>query len=571
MSRQILINAGIFETRIAILEGGQLVDFYAERGGGIVGNIYKGRVDTVLPGMDAAFVDIGLPQNAFLHVSNVVMAGETRSATSRREARSRSITEVVKPGQEILVQVERAPVGTKGPRVSTRFSLPGRFLVLIGPDTSHVGVSRRIEDPQERSRLRALGEKLRTPERALIIRTEAEGATEEELKQDVAYLTQLWDDIHARARRAKPPALIHQDVSVLYRVCRDFFTADVDRLIVDNETDYHHILHSLDTLAPDLKDRVELYQGARPLFLQYGLEAEIETALQRDVPLHSGGHITIDETEALTVIDVNTGKFVGTRRLADTILTTNLEAAEEIARQLRLRDIGGIIIIDFIDMDRTRDRVKVYSRLEQALARDRARTRIVHISPLALVEVTRKRTGDSLSHEVSDQCPHCQGRGRILSGETIAIRTENQLAELAFESRQPACLVQAHPEVVDLLIGPGGETAALLEERLGRELYIRARDDFAFGTVEISTGTPEEIAQKTTLFKPQEVHRISPRDVYESRSNQTVAILDGYVIGLPEGVQIPAHGTRIKLTEASRSFGLAQLSNPVGRRRSRAT
>jgi ribonuclease G len=564
VSRKILINSGIFETRVAIIQDGCLTDFYAERGSGIVGNVYKGRVENVLPGMDAAFVDIGLPKNAFLYVSNVFTED-----TSRRNVRyrPRSITDVVKPGQELLVQVERAAVGSKGPRVSTRLSLPGRFVVLLGPDANHVGVSRRIEDPQERSRLRSIGERLRPPERGLIMRTESEGASEQELAQDVEYLNKLWHDIHQTARHTPAPALIHQDASIIYRICRDFFTEEVDCLLIDSPEQYARILETMESLAPELRNRVQLYQGERPLFLQYGLEQEIDNAIQRNVFLPSGGHLTIDETEALTIVDVNTGKFVGTTHLADTILTTNLEAADEIARQLRLRDIGGIIIIDFIDMDRMRDRVRVYSRLEQALSQDRARTKIVHISPLSLVEVTRKRTGDSLAHEVSEQCQHCRGRGRVPTVETIAIRTENQLAELAFRTKQPTYLIQAHRDVADRLIGPEGETAAQLEEKIGYQLFIRVGEDIPLETVDICPGTLSEIEQKILLPKPGEEFKITPRDIYASRSNQTVAIIEGYVVGLPEGIHIAGPGATIRLTQVTRSYGQAELVGPLKRKR----
>jgi len=559
MSRQILINSGIFETRVAILEGGQLVDFYAERGSGIVGNVYKGRVENVLPGMDAAFVNIGLSKNAFLYVSNIVPEVSPPSPGSKI-VRPRPITELVKEGQEILVQVERASIGSKGPRVSTRLSLPGRFVVLIGPDARHIGVSRRIEDPQERHRLRALGEKFCPPHRALIMRTEAEGATEEEIRQDLEYLLRLWEEIHEKAQRLSAPALIYQDASIIYRICRDFFTAEVDRVIVDHEEDYRQILDIMDSLDPALKERVKLHPGERPLFLEYDLERELEKVLQREVPLASGGYLTIDETEAITAIDVNTGRYVGTTRLADTILTTNLEAAEEIARQLRLRDIGGIIIVDFIDMERIRDRVKVYSALERALERDRARTKIVHVSPLALVEITRKRTGNSLVFGVSEPCPGCQGRGRVLSAESLAIRAEHKLAEAVFLTSQPCYLMRVHVEVADWLVGPKGETAELLEEKIGRPLYIRVRDDNRRGDIEIIGGSREEIEGQLKLLPPGTEITITPQDKFISECNGPLAIVNGLLVKLPENCGLRRAGRRLRLREVKRSFAIAQLA-----------
>lgn len=556
MSRQILISSGIFETRVAIVEDGSLQDFYAERGSKTIGNVYKGRVENVLPGMDAAFVDIGLPKNAFLYVDNVVLPGEPKP----QRGKQRAITDLLKRGQEVVVQVERAAVGTKGPRATTRLSLPGRFVVMIGPDSRHIGVSRRIPDSQERNRLRQLGEKYQPKERALIMRTEAEGATDDEIKQDIEYLVELFDEIDGKAKKSKAPSLLHQDFSMVYRVCRDFFTADVAELMVDSKEDYQYILDIMGRLDPGMCQRVKLHDSPEPLFMVHGIEREIETALQRNVQLRSGGNLTIDETEALTVVDVNTGRFVGTKGLSDTILTTNLEAAQEIARQLRLRDIGGIIIVDFIDMDRTRDRIKVYSELERALERDRARTRIVHISPLALIEITRKRTGESLAHEISEICPSCHGRGYVLSPLTIAVQAENQVKEFAYQKSFEAYLVECAAEVGDLLVGPGGETVLTLEHQLDAAVYIRIHDGER-DQVYVNGGRRDEIESKIGWVKPDEVIKILPRDCFESETNQLVAIIDGMVIGLPDGARVQQRGAQISISEVNRSLAVAEFSD----------
>ncbi len=554
MSRQILISSGIFETRMAILEDGALQDFYAERGSKIIGNVYKGRVENVLPGMDAAFVDIGLPKNAFLYVDNVVLPGESRSQRSK----GRSIAELLKKGQEVVVQVERAAVGTKGPRATTKLSLPGRFVVMIGPESRHIGVSRRIPDSQERNRLRLLGEKYQPDDRALIMRTEAEGATEDEIRQDIEYLVELYDKVYAKAKSTRAPALLHQDFSMVYRVCRDFFTADVSKLIVDSKADYDYIHEIMGRLDKGMLDRVELHEGPEPLFLLHGIEREIETALQRQVMLRSGGNLTIDETEALTVVDVNTGRFVGSKGLSDTILTTNLEAADEIARQLRLRDVGGIIIVDFIDMDRTRDRIKVYSAMERALEKDRARTKIVHISPLALVEITRKRTGESLAHEISEVCPTCRGRGYVLSPITMAIQAETQVREMAFQKRHEAYLLECNVEVADLVIGPGGETAQALEERVGAPVFVRVHDGER-DQLYISGGQRQELEDRIGWVRPDEVIKILPRDCFESETNQLVAIIDGQVIGLPDGARVQQRGAQIRISGVERWLAFAEF------------
>ncbi len=556
MSRQILISSGIFETRVAIVEDGSLQDFYAERGSKTIGNVYKGRVENVLPGMDAAFVDIGLPKNAFLYVDNVVLPGEPKP----QRGKQRAITDLLKRGQEVVVQVERAAVGTKGPRATTRLSLPGRFVVMIGPDSRHIGVSRRIPDSQERNRLRQLGEKYQPKERALIMRTEAEGATDDEIKQDIEYLVELFDEIDGQAKKSKAPSLLHQDFSMIYRVCRDFFTADVAELMVDSQEDYQYILDIMSRLDPGMAQRVKLHDSPEPLFMVHGIEREIETALQRNVQLRSGGNLTIDETEALTVVDVNTGRFVGTKGLSDTILTTNLEAAQEIARQLRLRDIGGIIIVDFIDMDRTRDRIKVYSELERALERDRARTRIVHISPLALIEITRKRTGESLAHEISEICPSCHGRGYVLSPLTIAVQAENQVKEFAYQKSFEAYLVECAAEVGDLLVGPGGETVLTLEHQLDAAVYIRIHDGER-DQVYVNGGRRDEIESKLGWVKPDEVIKILPRDCFESETNQLVAIIDGMIIGLPDGARVQQRGAQITISEVNRSLAVAEFAD----------
>ena len=557
MSRQILISSGIFEKRMALIEDGALQDFYAERGSKVIGNVYKGRVENVLPGMDAAFVDIGLAKNAFLYVDNVVFPGES----AKERNKPRSIGDILKRGQEVVLQVERAAVGSKGPRSTMRLSLPGRFVVMIGPESKHIGVSRRIPESSERNRLRELGEEYQPEDRALIMRTEAEGATEEEIKQDIEYLVELWDEIFTKAKTTKAPALLHQDFSMVYRVCRDYFTAEVDKLVVDSQEDFEYIQEIMGRLDPSLVDRVVRHESPEPLFLVYGIEREIENALQRSVMLRSGGNLTIDETEALTVVDVNTGRFVGTKGLSDTILTTNVEAAQEIARQLRLRDIGGIIIVDFIDMDRTRDRIKVYAELERALERDRARTKIVHISPLALVEITRQRTGESLAHEISEVCPSCRGRGHILTPITMAIQAENQIRELAFQRPHEAYLIECHGDVADLLVGPGGETAHGLEERLNAPVYIRVHSGER-DQLYISGGRIDETEAKIGWVQRDEVIKILPRDCSESETNQMVAIIDGMMIGLPDAARVQQRGAQIVVTEVHRSLAFAEFVQP---------
>jgi ribonuclease G len=463
MAKEIVVNVGERETRIAVLEDSKLAELHIEREERVVGSLYKARVENVLPGMDAAFVDCGLERNAFLYVGDVLPsmdengsstigrspstamtsledeeddevdeddetddpaeAGEPASAgrrpngrrgsTRRSVLRHQKIKDVLKIGQEILVQVIKGPRGTKGARVSTRISLPGRYLVLM-PEADNIGVSRKIEDGKERDRLKKIGEKLREPGFGIIIRTEAEDKTEAELMADKEFLLKLWRQIQETARKTRAPALIHQDLTLVYKTIRDVFGSDVQKLILDDPKEYEKANELLDMVSPKLRGRIQLYTGEAPIFDHYNIESEIEKSLKRKVWLRSGGYLIFDETEALTVIDVNTGKFVGSSSLNETIVKTNIDAASEIARQLRLRDIGGIIVIDFIDMEIKQNRDEVMRVFRAALARDKTRTQVFDISELGLVEMTRKRVSEGLLESVSTTCETCQGRGFLI-------------------------------------------------------------------------------------------------------------------------------------------------------------
>ncbi|MGB9620147.1 MAG: Rne/Rng family ribonuclease, partial [Armatimonadota bacterium] len=415
MSKEIIVNVDSRETRVAIIESGKLVELMVEREERVVGSIYKCKVANVLSGMDAAFVDIGLDRNAFLYVGDVLPEMDDEFPSARREAgRAVKIKDVLKPGQELLVQVVKGPRGTKGARVSTRISLPGRYLVLM-PEADNIGVSRKIEAEGERERLKRIGENIRPLGFGLIVRTEAESRSEAELRQDLEFLLRMWGQIQEKAAKVSAPGLVHQDLSLIYKTIRDAFGSDVSKMIIDSPVDYEKAVELIELISPKMRSRLHLYDESEPIFERYSIESEIESLLRRKVWLKSGGHVTFDSTEALTAIDVNTGKFIGSTSLSDTILKTNLDAVVEIARQLRLRDIGGIIVIDFIDMASAKDRQKVVSALEKELHKDRTRTKICHISPLGLVEMTRKRTGETLTELVTEPCPYCQGRGRVES------------------------------------------------------------------------------------------------------------------------------------------------------------
>ncbi|MEA2554500.1 MAG: ribonuclease, partial [Fimbriimonadaceae bacterium] len=374
---EIIVNVSNRETRIALLEDGQLMEYRVEREERVVGSIFKGIVQNVLPGMDAAFVDVGLERNAFLHVGDI-LPDETHdnspASLKRSELRRRKIKDLLKPGQQLMVQVTKGTRGTKGARVTTRIALPGRYVVLM-PEANNVGVSRKIEDRAERDRLRRIGDRIVPEGHGLILRTECEGRTEAELQADIHFLKNQWQEVLRNAKRMRAPSCIHRDQTLLYRTVRDMFGEGIDRMVLDDPDEYEKVQLVATAVAPALRERINLYDKDIPIFDNYGIEKELERLLQHKVPLRSGGHLVIDEMEALTAIDINTGKQVGSTSLSDTIIRANMEASDEVLRQLRLRDMGGIIVVDFIDMESASDRKRVLDHFTEGLTRDRARTR----------------------------------------------------------------------------------------------------------------------------------------------------------------------------------------------------
>jgi ribonuclease G len=474
MAKEIIANIEPAETRVAVVDNGVLVNLFIERSEPVAGNIYKARVNNVLPGMEAAFVDIGLERNAFLHVADIrsqPLEGEEIDDWSSRGA----IAERLRPGQEILVQVTKEPMGTKGARVTTYVALPAHYLVLM-PTVNYVGVSRRINSESERKRLRQIADRIRPEGMGVIVRTAAEGVEEKTLADDVAFLRQMWNRVLERARGSKAPAPVYQDLKLIRRIVRDLFTDDVDRFIVDSSEEFGRIADLLTSFAPHLRDRLVLHRDEEPVFEKHGIEREIDRALRRRVWLKSGGYLVIDRTEALTVIDVNTGKYVGKTDLASTILRTNLEAVGEIVRQITLRDIGGIILIDFIDMEKEDHRRRVLDALDAAVQRDRSKLHIIDLTSLGLVEITRKRVHQDLEEIMRVPCPYCEGRGRVLSPETMAMRVRREMRKLARESRGRAILVEVHPQVAGALFKDGAGWVRALEESSGKHLRIKGRD-----------------------------------------------------------------------------------------------
>ena len=501
MTKELVICTTSHETRVALLEGGHIAELYIERDQelGIVGNIYKGKVIRVLPGMQAAFVDIGLGKAAFLYVADILdeMEQVKRNIDGDEQPLEQiegaefpplpPIETLISEGQELLVQISKEPISTKGARITSHISLPGRHLVYM-PTVDHVGISRRIESEEERERLRLIVDSMRAPGTGFIVRTVSEGKSENDLRHDMDFLVGLWENLNRGLDKMDAPCLIHSDLDVTSKVLRDILTEDVKRIIVDDLEEYNKIIRFLQTFMPRLNYCIELYEKDEPVFDAYGLEVEISRALGRKVWLKSGGSIIIEQTEALTAIDVNTGRYVGKHNLEDTILKTNLEALKEIAFQLRLRNIGGLIIIDFIDMAKEAHREKVHAALEEAQKGDKNKTNILKISELGLVEMTRKRVRESIGRTLCEPCPYCDGRGYVKGKLTIIYEI---LRELHREMANPPAghvTLLAHPEITSLLIDEERCGLDELEQRYGQTVSINSRPGFHIEQFEIAVG-----------------------------------------------------------------------------------
>jgi ribonuclease G len=487
MRKEIIINVEPNETRIGIREDGQLVEYMVERSGErlSVGDIYKARVTAVLPGMQAAFLDIGYEKSAFLHVSD--LSTETKDfedIEDRLEGRQSNdtpavtkdrdilIEQVLSKGDEIMVQVTKEPIMTKGPRVSTQISLPGRYMVLM-PSADLVGVSRKIESREERQRLKSIVGPLKPSDMGLIVRTAGEGMDRRHFLADIKFLTRMWKRMSRKADKVKSPNLIHKDKEIITRLVRDIFTDDVTAVVVDSKKEHREIVSYLRSFAPDLRSRVHLYKEDTPIFDAYEIEKETEKFLNRIVPLKKGGFISIDHTEALVAIDVNTGRYRGARDQEETALKTNLTAAREVARQLRLRDLGGIIVIDFIDMEMEENRKKVIDELRAALRRDRSRTKTLRVSEIGLVEMTRQRVRPSLGQMLSDTCPTCGGSGRVLSLESIEMRLERCLRRMRGRSKENRIELYLNPEVAFHMLSESAMRIVRLEKRFRVEIDVK--------------------------------------------------------------------------------------------------
>ncbi len=479
VSEEILINVAPSETRVALVDGGMLQEIWLERAGrsGYIGNIFNGQVSRVLPGLQAAFIDIGLERSAFLHAADMM---RHEACLENGESSVPTIASLLSPGQQVVVQVLKDPLGSKGARLTTNISIPSRFLVLL-PGSDTVGVSARIEDAEERNRLKQLVHALRdeTSGHGYIVRTNAEGVNDFALSADMVYLGKVWQSIQERVSQAEAATCIYEDLSLPLRALRDLMHEKVDRVRIDAPEALRAAQQFARSFVPDWCDRIEAYSGDRPIFDLFGVEDEIEAALRCEVPLKSGGHLVFDQTEAMTTIDVNTGGFVGSRNLEETIYKTNLEATQTIARQLRLRNLGGIIIIDFIDMQEEEHCRQVMRSLHRALEHDSVKIKVSELSTLGLVEMTRKRTSESLEHRLCVTCPVCSGRGSIKSPATVSLEIFREIMRSGRQFEAQKLMVMASPQVVAQILDEQSTTVAELEEAIGKSIRFQTEEQYS--------------------------------------------------------------------------------------------
>ncbi|HEV7495338.1 Rne/Rng family ribonuclease [Baekduia sp.] len=546
-------------------DGWRVAELYLERRGNrsIVGNIYKGKVDNVLPGLEAAFVDIGLDKNGFLHVDEIVIPGVEVARRGRAGSKGKSIGELLKPGQEVVVQVVKDPLKTKGARLSMDLTIAGRYMVYT-PTGEGVGVSKRLDD-KERDRLRREAKGLDLKGGGAIVRTAAHGATRQDFERELQYLFKLHEVLDKRVADTIAPEMVFQEADLSVRVVRDIFSADFEKAIVDDEQQFHRLVSFFSRTAPELVDRVELWQESKPLFESWDVEKVIDGLMSKRVDLPSGGYLLIEYAEALTVIDVNSGSFVGRgkqARLEDTITRTNLEAADEVVQQLRLRDIGGIIVIDFIDMARAKNREAVLKTLRKALDEDRTKTFTAEISKLGLVEMTRQNVTEGVREIMSRPCPTCHGEGVIKSEETIAIEFERQLREIAARAKRgtEAFLVQVNPRVSAKFTGEGARVLHALEAETGKIFHFEGSEGLPLDHFAITQeGASQDIEERAIPFKEGDEVLVNIIEPHMYEVDDAVAKIDGYIISVVNGGRFVGTKKLVRIEEAGRTAAVATL------------
>ncbi len=561
MKKEILVSVDQDDVRVVILEDGQVVELYVERplSQRFVGNIYLGRVENVLPGMEACFVDLGLERNAFLYVDDAYPVRREEEEHLPKNARKAAINKLVRPGQAVMVQIVKDPVGSKGARITRNVTLPGRYLVLM-PAVDYVGVSRRIENEKERRRLKKIARKSKPDDCGLIVRTVAEGVEEEDLQRDLDFLLKQWREVQEKSDKLQAPALLHRDMGVIYQVLRDNLDKTVKSITVDDQTEYQRILQLVDIMAPGTRKRVKWHRDDTSILEHRQMEEELEKLLGRRVWLDCGGHIVIDRTEALTVIDVNTGRYVGKRELEQTVYRANMEAAREIARQLRLRDIGGIIVIDFIDMESKKHRESLVETLEEALDKDKTRATVLGITSLGLVEMTRKKARQSLDEYMLKPCPYCEGTGRVMSELTMSRRVRNDIREALRDSDAEAVLVEVHPSVAAVLIGAGGSSLRKLESELGKSVYVRGSESRHLEDMKVvAMGDKTEVEDRAKPVKPGDVLRVEVEEPHASNPKDGIARVEGYVLDIASAGNSVGQEVEVEIVKAYRTYAKARV------------
>lgn len=548
--KEIVVQVTPDETTVAVLEDQKLMEVYLEKPekNRLAGNIYQGKVVNVLPGMQAAFVDIGLEKNAFLYVED---AYPNKSLNGEEETilKTPGIRDVLKEGQTLTVQVIKEPLGSKGARVTSNITLPGRFLVLM-PTFDYIAISRRIEDETERTRLKEIVQRITSQQVGLIIRTAAAGASAEELREDFHHLMIIWEMIQKK-RKAGPPILIHQDLGLLERILRDILTEDISKLVVNSQEAFYKVMEFARRVAPYLKGKVVLNE-TRDLLGEYNVPLQMEQALKRKVWLDCGGYLVIDEVEALTVIDVNTGKYIGTTNLAETVLKTNLDAAVEIVRQLRLRNIGGIIIVDFIDMEKPSHQQQVLDTLEAELRQDKVKTNVLGITQLGLVQLTRKKVSRDLSSILQRECPYCQGTGLVLSEEVVAIKAKKEIIKAA-EMTAPYILVEVHPAVAGLLLKTQEDFLHQLEKDTDKKILIRGVSLLHLEDIKVTKLFQEDqLIQSYIPLKVGEILKVKVSDLDKEKLENGVAHLEGTDIIIAEAGAFLGREVLVEITHVNR-------------------
>lgn len=551
MIREACLNIKENESLTAIMEDGDLVEVYMEQKdhASIVGNIYKGKVANILPGMQAAFVDIGLEKNAFLYVNDAVPR-EMDANGNIIETKER-IEKALRVGQELMVQITKEPIGNKGARITTHITVPGRFAVLM-PTVKYIGISRRIEDLEERERLRGLALNLVGSDLGIIIRTAATKASDGELSADFKYILKLWKRLQGKFLEKGKGNLLYSDTGAVQKLVRDLIDDSYDAIVVNDAPTYQNVIEMMEYYTPNLKDKVKIFHG--DMLNAYEITGQLAKANHRKVWLNCGGYLIIDHTEALTVIDVNTGKFIGNSNLMDTVLQANVEAAVEIAKQMRLRNIGGIVVVDFIDMRGEDDRNAIIELLNQEIKKDRVKVNILGFTQLGLLELTRKKNGRTLGDLMMSTCPTCSGAGRVLSAQVVYTKVRSEICLEASRSDAPTLYIEANPAIAAYLIGPAGANMAELEAYIGKKLIIRGNDDLASDAVMVRGCVEDEFAISNAPVKVGEVIELKITEGHQANANDGIGKINGFVIAVMGAGDYLGEVINVEITKVAKTF-----------------